>query len=321
MLLFYSESYEYDPHIDRTLTKGRLYEILKAHYKIENTQAIKNQLEMLKAEDIIIELENGLHLNADSDMLLKVYRIIMETPDDIFPIYQREVDFFHWVVKIPTRNPREIWEDVLVNRRHSDNEEDEFTYDKEGLFKFMISEFEVVDWDIKPVILPFCALRYLAKVIYEDIHTCHGCYIWPYPEIEHLKENIIKAIGNEADYEQVFDALKKQVDSELTEKITQTVFPYYSDIERIEYIVGLGSSPSALYFFFDIGRQNPASVLKSVSMNVANKTRDSEMSQWLKLYVFQDSLKNDLKSTFEFEGYTINSEELRIETKRYPAMF
>ncbi|HLH86499.1 MAG TPA: hypothetical protein VKU79_06535, partial [Thermoplasmataceae archaeon] len=99
ILLFYAETYGGGQDKDRTLTKGRLYEILKAHYRIENTRAIKNQIEMLKADGIMIERENRLHLNIGEDMLLKVYRIITEAPDDIFPVYQREMDFFHYAVK------------------------------------------------------------------------------------------------------------------------------------------------------------------------------------------------------------------------------
>ena len=321
VLLFYSESYAYDPHIDRTLTKGRLYEILKVHYKISNSRAIKNQLDLLKAESLIIEQGNYLRLNINDDMLLKVYRILMEAPDDIFPVYQREIDFFHYVVKNPDQNPKETWENVLVNRRHPDNEQDEFTYSKEGLFRFMISGFQVVDLWIKPDILPFCALRYLAKVIFEDMRTCPGCYIWPYPEIEHLKEGIAKSIGSETDYEQVFDMLKEKMDSQLIEKITKTVFPYHSDIERIEYIIALGSSPSALYFFFDIGNADSNSTLKLVAVNISDKAIYSQTSAWLKSFVLRDLINNDLQITFRFEGYTINSEELRTETKRYPAVF
>jgi hypothetical protein len=54
---------------------------------------------MLKADGIMIEQDDRLHLVMNEDMLLKVYRIIMEAPDDIFPIYLREIDFFHYVVK------------------------------------------------------------------------------------------------------------------------------------------------------------------------------------------------------------------------------
>lgn len=324
MLLFYSETYVNASNIDRTLTKGRLYEILKAHYRIENTRAIKNQVEMLKADGIMIEQGDRLHLVMNEDMLLKVYRVIMEAPDDIFPIYRREIDFFHYVVKIPSRNPKDIWEDVIVQRRHPDNEPDEFFYGKEELFKLMISGyFSFVDWYIKPYILSFCALRYLAKAIYEDLRTGFD-YSWPYPEIEKIKEGIKKSFGKEADYEQVFESLKEQVNFELSEKITGTVFPHISGEGRIEYIVMLGSSPSALYFFFDIVRSKPDLLNRLVSVNTANKTVYSHMRQWLISLLMRDFIENEYHSfKFDLEGrtYTLNMEGLGIDVQRFPGAF
>ena len=324
MLLFYSETYGSDPNIDRTLTKGRLYEILKVHYRIENTRAIKNQVEMLKADGIMIEQDDRLHLVMNEDMLLKVYRIIMEAPDDIFPIYLREIDFFHYVVKIPSRNPRDIWKDVIEQRRHPDNEPDEFFYGKEELFKLMISGyFSFVDRYIKPYILSWCALRYLAKAIYEDLHTGFD-YSWPYPEIEKIKESIKKSVGKEADYEQVFESLKKQVNFELSEKITGTVFPHISAEGRIEYIVMLGSSPSDLYFFFNIGKAKPDLLNRLISVNTANNTVYSHMRHWMISLLMRDFIENEYHSfRFDLEGriYTLNMEGLGIDVQRFPGAF
>jgi len=324
MLLFYSETYGSDPNIDRTLTKGRLYEILKAHYRIENTRAIKNQVEMLKADGIMIEQDDRLRLVMNEDMLLKVYRIIMEAPDDIFPIYQREIDFFHYVVKIPSRNPRDIWKDVIEQRRHPDNEPDEFFYGKEELFKLMISGyFSFVDQYIKPYILSFCALRYLAKAIYEDLHTGPD-YSWPYPEIEKIEEGIKKSVGKEADYEQVFESLKKQVNFELSERITGTVFPHISGEGRIEYIVMLGSSPSALYFFFNIGKAKPDLLNRLISVNTANNTVYSHMRHWMISLLMRDFIENEYyRFQFDLEGrtYTLNMESLGIDVQRFPGAF
>jgi hypothetical protein len=324
MLLFYSEIYGNAPDIDRTLTKGRLYEILKVHYRIENTRAIKNQVEMLKADGIMIEQEERLHLVMNADMLLKVYRIIMEAPDDIFPIYQREIDFFHYVVKIPSRGPKDIWDEVLTNRRHPDNESDEVFYGKEELFKLMISGyFSFVDWYIKPYILSWCALRYLAKAIYEDLRTGFD-YSWPYPEIEKIKKNIEQSIGKGADYEDIFESLKEQVNFKLSEKIARTVFPFVSAEEGIEYIVMLGSSPSALYFFFDIGRSKPDLLNRLISVNTANKTVYSHMRHWLISLLMRDFIENEYYSfRFDLEGrtYTLNMESLGIDVQRFPGVF
>lgn len=324
MLLFYSEIYGNAPDKDRTLTKGRLYEILKVHYRIENTRAIKNQVEMLKADGIMIEQEDRLHLVMNADMLLKVYRVIMEAPDDIFPIYQREIDFFHYVVKIPSRGPKDIWDEVLTNRRHPDNESDEFFYGKEELFKLIISGyFSFVDWYIKPYILSWCALRYLAKAIYEDLRTGFD-YSWPYPEIEKIKKNIEQSIGKGADYEDIFESLKEQVNFKLSEKIARTVFPFVSAEEGIEYIVMLGSSPSALYFFFDIGRSKPDLLNRLISVNTANKTVYSHMRHWLISLLMRDFIENEYYSfRFDLEGrtYTLNMESLGIDVQRFPGVF
>ena len=139
-----------------------------------------------------------------------------------------------------------------------------------------------------------------------------------------IKESIKKSFGKETDYEQVFESLKKQVNFELSEKITGTVFPHISGEGRIEYIVMLGSSPSALYFFFNIGKAKPDLLNRLISVNTANNTVHSHMRQWLISLLMRDFIENEYHSfRFDLEGrtYTLNLKSLGIDVQRFPGVF
>ncbi len=139
-----------------------------------------------------------------------------------------------------------------------------------------------------------------------------------------IKESIKKSFGKETDYEQVFESLKRQVNFELTEKITRTVFSHISAEGRTEYIIMLGPSRSALYFFFDIGRLKPDLPARLVFMNTANKTIYSHMRQWLISLLLPDFIKNEHSNfRFNLEGktYTLNTENLGIDSERWTGAF
>lgn len=324
ILLFYAEAYGVGIDIDRTMTKPRLYEILKAHYKIENSRPIKNQLEMLKAEGIIKESDGRLSLTVSPDMLLKTYLIIQEAPDDIFPIYQREIDFFHYIVKDPEGEPKQKWKDILRLRHPHDPETNEYEYNKEGLFKFFLTGFSFVDW-IKPNMLPWCAMRYLAKLIYEEVRTGQP-YVWLYSEITEVKEQVKRAIGEAADYESVFKALESLVPLELRDKITKTCFNFPGAVGDNEYRVILGASPSALYFFYNIGVSKPEATVQLVQVSPSDGKVYSMMHTWLSSLLYQDFANNELQRFFSYRmngrEYSLNSSDLiSKEIIKFPGFF
>jgi hypothetical protein len=324
ILLFYAEDYGVGEDIDRTMTKSRLYEILKAHYGIENSRPIKNQLEMLKAESIIKESDGRLSLTVNPDLLLKTYLIIQDAPDDIFPIYQREMDYLHYIVKDPEGEPKQKWKEVLRLRYAHDPETNEYEYSKEGLFKFFLTGFSFVNW-IKPNMLPWCAMRYLAKLVYEEVRTGQP-YVWLYSEITEVKERVKRTIGEAADYESVFRALESSVTPELRDKITKTCFNFPGPEGDNEYRVILGGSPSALYFFYNIAESKPEAMVQLVQVSPLDEEVYSMMHTWLISLLYQDFANNELQRFFSYrmEGreYSLNSSALiSRELIQFPGVF
>ncbi|MEM0135937.1 MAG: hypothetical protein QXU18_12065, partial [Thermoplasmatales archaeon] len=231
ILVLYSESY----HGQRGLGKTQLYRVLKMHYHVENSKNIKNQVEMLKASKIIKEEGDALLPLVSPELSFRIYGIIQEAPDDIFPIFGREIDFFRYMAKSVSLSPMEVFRDV-VNALHSDIRTEymkklnpiprdvELRYDKESLFSFLFNEFSVFTETLGPVSLEWFALRYLARLIFEDLKT-GSALTWKVKEIHDIKEHIQNKLPQWYEYEDIFNLLKAASSPELSEKIALTCFP------------------------------------------------------------------------------------------------
>lgn len=301
MVILYSEARE-----DKPLRKEGLYRIIRDHYGIKNSRPIKNQIEMLKAYGIIHEINGFLHARPGPEFLFKLYRVIWEAPDDIFPIYQREIDFFRFATKT-NRDPREVWREVL-EKRYSGNNRTEPEYLRQDLFIFFLTSFLETILSIGPDLLSFCALRYLAKLIYEDLRINEQRYTWLYPEIQELKAEIMKRTGPETQYEAVFEILRASVTPDLKERITNTCFPPVGDTGNVEYILSLGS-PSLLLFFFEIESADVEKITSIVGAGYGDKIY-SGMLAYVRALVITDSLNMNFRH-LHYNGY-----EFRLS--RYP---
>ncbi|MEM0135029.1 MAG: hypothetical protein QXU18_07375 [Thermoplasmatales archaeon] len=311
ILLFYAESYDDERRLDKTW----LYRILKAHYGLKNSKNIKNQIEMLKAAKIIAEDGNTLRAVISPDFMFRVYNIIQEAPEDIFPLYQREIDFFHYVIKT-ANDAKLVWREV-INKQHPNPGENEPKYDRAELFYFLFY-FSLVDRVLTPVALQWFAMRYLARLIYEDLRRGEN-FTWDYPEIQELKSRVTRSIHEGYDYESVFALLNAATTPELCEKITLTCFPpFKGEVGQIPYVLILGASLSAQLFFFNISATD---ISFWQIVQPAGPILHTGMYFWLHSIAMRDGMIGKLRR-FSCEGYEFNILEFQLMSMiRLPSYF
>ncbi|MEM0135574.1 MAG: hypothetical protein QXU18_10210 [Thermoplasmatales archaeon] len=159
-----------------------------------------------------------LHPLISPDLLFKVYNIIQEAPDDVFPLHRMEVDFFKFTAKSTTLSPKHVWNDV-IKMLHSDTRTEymiklnpnppdvEFWYDKEELFSFLFNEFSIFTRTLGSISLEWFGLRYLARLIFEDLRN-GSSLTWNVEEIQKLKAYIQSKLQLEYGFEDVINLLK-----------------------------------------------------------------------------------------------------------------
>ena len=177
-----------------SIDKADIYRIVRRHYRIKKTRAVKIQLEML-LQSGIIEKEGDIFTLSDSPLLAAgIYNILQEAPDDIFPVYHEELAFFHLasVSDIPVQGiEREIQAATGIEGK----------YDRDSLFHFML-KYPGMGESFN---------RDSLKAIGEDMYSilsAGGHFIQDISKYPNLHEIIFNAFFPEPEIEDIIECIK-----------------------------------------------------------------------------------------------------------------
>ena len=177
-----------------SIDKADIYRIVKRHYRIKKTRAVKIQLEML-LQSGIIEKEGDLFTLSGSPLLAAgIYDILQEAPSDIFPVYHEELAFLHLalVSDIPVQGiEREIQAATGIEGK----------YDRDSLFHFML-KFPGIGESFN---------RDSLKAIGEDMYSilsAEGHFIQDISKYPNLHEIIFNAFFPEPEIEDIIECIK-----------------------------------------------------------------------------------------------------------------
>jgi len=232
--------------------KTEIYRIIKKHYGIKNTRSISNQIEMLKASGILIQEGEKIRIAVTHTLPFEVFRIINETPDDVFPIPQEEIDHIHRMVK----NPGYIGPAIGAKQENKGP-----WYGKDDLYSMLFTMFSSMTDGIDESFLNWASVRLFTVWIFHDLRYPDSEPLrWDYPVVDDLFKKIRENMsGDCGDFEDVFSMVKLEVNrnERLKKAIQSAYFPPFREHGVDPYIMVLRGSLSALRFIFGFSHLGP----------------------------------------------------------------
>jgi len=268
LILFFDYNYR------NVNVKTEIYRIIKKHYGIKNTRSINNQIEMLKASGILVQEGERIRIAVTHTLPFEVFRIINETPDDVFPIPPGEINHIHGEVWDCLR-ARERAHMGEINHIHGevknpgdiDPEIDAMQenkgpwYGKDDLYSLLFTDFSSMTNGIDESFLNWASVRLFTVWIFHDLrYPDRKKQRWDYPVVDELFEKIRENMdGHCGDFEDVFSKVKFEVNrnERLKIAIQSAYFPPFREHGVDPYIMLLRGSLSALRFVFRFSHLDP----------------------------------------------------------------
>jgi len=242
----------FDYNYTNVNVKTEIYRIIKKHYGIKNTRSINNQIEMLKASGILVQEEERIRIAVTHTLPFEVFRIINETPDDVFPIPQGEIDYIQRMVK----NPGGIG--PVIGAKQEDKGP---WYGKDDLYALLFENFQSMTDGIDESFLNWASVRLFTVWIFHDLrYPDSNPQRWTYPVVDDLFMKIRENMGGHCgDFEDVFSMVKFEVDrnERLKNAIQSAYFPPFREHGTDPYIMVLRGSLSAIRFIFQFSHLDP----------------------------------------------------------------
>jgi len=268
LILFFDSAYT------NVNVKTEIYRIIKKHYGIKNTRSINNQIEMLKASGILNQEGEKIKIAVTHTLPFEVFRIIDETPDDVFPIPPGEINHIHGEVWDCLR-ARERAHMGEINHIHGevknpgdiDPEIDAMQenkgpwYGKDDLYSLLFVNFSSMTGGIDESFLNWASVRLFTVWIFHDLRYPDSVpQRWDYPVVNDLFKKIREDMGGDCgDFEDVFSKVKFEVNrnERLKNAIQSAYFPPFREHGVDPYIMVLRGSLSAVRFIFRFPHLDP----------------------------------------------------------------